>query len=767
MKQAIKKTIKGIAKPGINAMLEFLMRQAKSHGGRRLFDVSELKMLREALLTQNLFGADGYMVSSFEKEFASAYGVPYGVASTSGTAAIHTALGALDPDGGSEIITAPITDLGTIIPILSQNCIPVFADIDATYQMDPDDVERKITPRTKAIIAVHLFGNTCNMDKMLAVARKHNLPLIEDCSQTHMTEYKGKFVGTIGDIGCFSFQQSKHMTTGDGGMTITSNKQYYDRMKLFVDKGYARKGWGTRAYLFHAPNYRMNELTAAVGRAQLKKVKAVIDKRHEMGVQMTKLLAGIDGLTPTPVTEGTHHSYWLYSFKLEGVDLNTFCQEMIRKGVYAMAGYTGKAIYLCTESLSAKKTYGNSQLPFTARNVEKEYEYKEGLCPKAEKELQTLVTIPWHEGWGKEGVERAYQAIKYSLEKVSSKNVIKSAPIKTERSEVKAPAQPTGDKVRVAIVGCGQIGRAHLDAYKKNPRVQIVAMADTDTGRAEVFAKEVGAKVYRSHKELIQNETLQGVSICTVPSTHKEIACDFIDAGVHVLCEKPLSVSVADAEVMAKKADEKRKLLLTAFKLRFSEEVLKAKELIDKGTLGKILTFRLIFGGYMDMAGTWFVNKDISGGGVIMDNGPHAADLIQYLFGDIENIEASAMDAKNVGVEDTAKLEMRTKGGVVGTVDISWAAWVTPNTYLEIYGDEGAIHLDIQGVTVKYKTWADWKRIPNKGTWETGFASQIDHFVEAIRSHKTSVIDNAAGVSVQRVLEAAYKSLAQKQKVTV
>ena len=212
---------------------------------------------------------------------------------------------------GDEVITAPITDLGTVIPILYQNAIPVFADIDDTYNMDPADVEQKISPRTRAIIVVHLFGNPCNMDAMVEIAKRHHIPLIEDCSQAHLTEYKGKYVGTIGDIGCFSFQQSKHMTTGDGGMTITANAGYYERMKLFADKGYARKGWGARAYLFHAPNYRMTELVGAVGLAQLRKVKAVVQKRHELGEYMSQLLSDVDGVTPAPVTEGAKHSYWL------------------------------------------------------------------------------------------------------------------------------------------------------------------------------------------------------------------------------------------------------------------------------------------------------------------------------------------------------------------------------------------------------------------------------------------------------------------------
>ena len=759
----ISKMIKKIVSPVMNSIYELLMRRGMKGPGRKLFDARELKLVREALVSQNLFGMDGYMVASFEREFAQTYGVPYAVASTSGTAAIHTALGGLDIDGGSEVITAPITDLGTIIPILSQNLIPVFADVDSTYQMDPDDVERKITPRTKAIIAVHLFGNTCDMERMSAVAKKHGIPLIEDCAQAHLTEYKGRFVGTWGDIGCYSFQQSKHMTTGDGGMTVTSNKAYYDRMKLFVDKGYARKGFGSRAYLFHAPNYRMNELTAAVGRAQLKKVKAVVDKRHAMGLKMSGLLEGIPGLTPAPITPGAHHSFWLYPFKLEGVNLNAFCQSMIKAGVYAMPGYTGKAIYLCTESLTMKKTYGNSQLPFTSRNVEKTYEYKEGLCPKAEKALDTLVCLPWNESWGDEGVVRAAATLKKCLEEVSGGKVsVKAAPVPGVTNGHSPVEASSGEKMRVAIIGCGQIARYHLDSYKANQRVQVIACADTDLSRAEAFAKETGARVYSSHKELIKNEKLQGVSICTVPSTHREIATDFLDAGVHVLCEKPLAVSVGEAEAMLRKAKEKDRILLTAFKIRFFEEIQRAKELVDKGALGKILTFRLLFGGYMDMAGTWFVKKEISGGGVIMDNGPHAVDLVSYLFGGIENISAQTQDAQGVGVEDTAKLNFKLKNGASGTVDLSWAAWVTPAAYLEIYGDEGAALVDFTGVTYKFKTWSDWKRLENKTDMKAAFARQIDHFVEALHSGKTTVIDAEAGLRAQRWIEAAYRSASEK-----
>src|SRR6266540_7381686 len=229
-----------VKEPVLDFLCQCLVRSRPEVGRRAPFGWEELRLLRDAVASQNLCCIGGQMVSAFEREFAEAYGSPYAVASTSGTSAIHVALGALDLNPGDEVITAPITDLGTIIPILYQGAIPVFADIDDSYNMDPSEVERKITSRTRAIIAVHLFGNPCDMDAMVRIAKRHNVVLIEDCAQAHFAEYKGRYAGTIGDIGCFSFQQSKHMTTGDGGMTITGNKTYYERMKLFADKGFAR-----------------------------------------------------------------------------------------------------------------------------------------------------------------------------------------------------------------------------------------------------------------------------------------------------------------------------------------------------------------------------------------------------------------------------------------------------------------------------------------------------------------------------------------------
>ena len=744
--------------PVSNFVFNALMSPAKTFAGRRLFDASELRMLRKALLSQNLFGIDGKMVPAFEKEFARVYGLPYAVASTSGTAAIHTALGALELNPGDEVITAPITDMGTIIPILYQQAVPVFADVDPAYNMDPADVERKITPRTKAILVVHLFGNPCDMDAMVEIAKRHRIPLIEDCSQAHVTEYKGKLVGTIGDIGCFSFQQAKHMTTGDGGMAITANRDYYEKMRLFVDKGYARKGWGSRAYLFLAPNYRMNELTAAVGLAQLKKVKGVVEKRHQLGTYLTQLLSDSSEIVPAPVTEGAKSSYWLYTVYLKNGDAEAVAQEMRRQRQGVSAGYTGKPIYLCSEALAAKKTFGTSQFPFSPKVTDKVYEYKEGLCPRAEEALRHLICIYLDESWTNERVEKVSRVLKESIQRVTGKAVFISAP-----PPAAAVSQNGAEKkIKIGIIGCGQMGRWHLNAYARNSRVELAAFADSDLAKAQQFARESGGRAYASHKEMIENERLDGVSLCAVPASHYSIVLDLLNANIDVLCEKPLAISAAEAEIMTRLAEEKAKLLLPAFKFRFFEEVEKAKELLDKNGLGRILNFRLMFGGAIPMEGSWYAKKEIAGGGVIMDNGPHAFDLIDYLLGPIGRVSAQTQTIQDIPVEDTSLVTCVMENGAVGSMDLSWSTAVPSKSYLEIYAENGALLLDFEGISYKFKTWNEFKRVSNQADAKAAFRRQIDHFVDAIVTKRPSVVKNDNGLTAQRWIERAYHSVPVK-----
>lgn len=365
---------------------------------RKPFGEREEELLLQAVRSQSLFGKNGTLIPEFEKKFAEFYGMGYAQSATSGTAAIHLAVGAVNPDPGDEIITAPITDPGSVMPILYQNAIPVFADVDPkTLNMTPESIEACITDRTRAIILVHLFGRPCDIDEVMPIAEKHNVVLIEDCSQTHATKYKGRYVGTFGHMGCYSMQQSKHMTTGDGGMVVTNDEKTYIRLKLFSDKGWDYRYMGERDHGFLAPCYRTTEMMGAVGLAQLEKVRGVVERRIELGQLLCDLIGDAPGVEAVPADDDREVSWWNYIFHVTGHDPDAFCKAVSAEGVGVGAHYIKDPIYLRGDFLTHKNTYGKSGCPFTCKGVDREYTYGPELVPQAVEGLRTVVVRAIHE----------------------------------------------------------------------------------------------------------------------------------------------------------------------------------------------------------------------------------------------------------------------------------------------------------------------------------------------------------------------------------
>lgn len=391
--------------------------RTKPFPSRRDIGLEELKEVTEVIWTGQLNRVGGTKVSNFEKEFAKLYGVEYAVASTSGTASIHVAFGALNLDPGSEVITSPISDMGSIIPILYQGLIPIFADVDPkTYALDPEDVKRKISEKTKAIMAIHLFGLADKLDELRKIAREYNLYFIEDASQAHLAEYKDKLVGTIGDIGCFSLQQSKQMTTGDGGMTIFKDKELYERGSLFADKAWPRSGkLADRGYLFLAMNYRMTELQGAIGLAQLRKIRSIIERRRKIGEKLIRMIKDeTDGIVPPYIPSYCEHSFWLFPIALDEekikVSPEVFNEALNAEGIPSSFGYIKKPLYLYPV-LEEKITFGKSHYPFDLPEARK-IDYNEGDCPNAEKLLKQIITIPINEFYEDEDIEDIAKALR-------------------------------------------------------------------------------------------------------------------------------------------------------------------------------------------------------------------------------------------------------------------------------------------------------------------------------------------------------------------
>lgn len=386
---------------------------------RRPFGPREEELLLEAVRSQNLFGKTGKMVPELERRFAELYGRQYAQTCTSGTAAVHIAVGAVNPDPGDEIITAPITDPGSVMPILQQNAIPVFADVDPrTMNMTPESIEANITDRTRAIILVHLFGRPAEAERVRAIADKHELILIEDCSQTHATRRGGRFAGTFGHIGVFSFQQSKQMTTGDGGIAITDDRELYIRMKLFSDKGWDYKYMGERDHAFLAPNYRMTELQGAVGIAQVEKVRAVSLRRHQLGQLLCDELTGVPGIEPVPPAAGDEVSWWNFIFHITGHNPDELCKRVRAEGVPISPHYIGEPIFLRGDFLTKKVTYGRSSCPWSCNVGARPITYTADLVPGAVEALKTVAIFGLHEHMDEADVRDVAGAIRKVAERM-------------------------------------------------------------------------------------------------------------------------------------------------------------------------------------------------------------------------------------------------------------------------------------------------------------------------------------------------------------
>lgn len=388
------------------------------YGSGMRFGKEELKELKEALEQNTLFYWYGNKVKSFTKKFAEMYGTNYCVATSSGTAAIHVALGTLGVGPGDEVITSPITDIGTVIGILFQNAIPVFADLDPnTYNLDPASVESKITDRTKAIIVVHLAGNSADMDPIMEIARRHHVKVIEDCAQSYLTYYKGKLAGTIGDIGCFSVNDFKTISAGDGGMLVMNDQELYRRAFRFADKNYDRlpNAGAVRDVTFLAPNYRMNELTGAVGLAQLEKLKWICDRRNAYGERISAGIKDLPGVEIPKVLEGCRSSYWFYMFRIDeskaGVGRDQFSDALAAEGIQCGRGYIPTCVYRY-DMFANKNAYDSTKCPFNCQYTKNKVSYEEGLCPTAENILKTAIKMPVSEFFTDQDADDVIRAIR-------------------------------------------------------------------------------------------------------------------------------------------------------------------------------------------------------------------------------------------------------------------------------------------------------------------------------------------------------------------
>ncbi|MFA5340051.1 MAG: DegT/DnrJ/EryC1/StrS family aminotransferase [Candidatus Omnitrophota bacterium] len=333
----------------------------------------------------------GKMVRKFEAAFARRFKVPFAISVNSATSGLVSALGACGMGPGDEVITTGMSFNATALSILGMNSIPVFVDVDPnTFCLDPEKIKRALTSKTKAILVVHLLGRAADMDSIMRIAKARRLKVIEDCAQAPGTKYKGKYVGTIGDLGVFSFQETKNITTGEGGMVVTKDPAMAKRVRLIRNHGESipDASWGKDDLVnIVGMNYRMTELTAAVGVAQLKKLDKNNRIRTENASFLIKSLEHFQGIRVPRHEKGVvpHVLAMCYDAHATGVERSNILAALRAEGIPVGSGYL-KTMYENPIFLK-KVAYGLNNCPWSCHSYRRKIQYKQGDCPVAEELL--------------------------------------------------------------------------------------------------------------------------------------------------------------------------------------------------------------------------------------------------------------------------------------------------------------------------------------------------------------------------------------------
>lgn len=358
----------------------------------------EIALVSQAIRSGTLTSTKGHFVRDLEQRFAQCMGAEYGVACGSGTAAIHAAVSAIGLEPGDEVVTTSITDMGAITPILYEGGVPVFCDVDpATAVVTAETIAARIGPRTRAVIVTHLFGLPCDMAPILELARTHDLMVIEDCAQAPLGRDRGAVVGTLGHVGCFSFQQGKHMTTGEGGMVISGDAALAARLRKFVDKGW---GYGEARpdHDFPALNGRMTELQGAVGLAQLEKLPSVVERRRESAAWMCSRLGGLAGIEVPVARADAEHVFWRFALSVNPARVDggatRVAEALAAHGVASAPHYIQRPAYE-TAVFRAWRDHPVVAGPYLA--AKRVPQPEAGSMPGTERALERLLVLPWNE----------------------------------------------------------------------------------------------------------------------------------------------------------------------------------------------------------------------------------------------------------------------------------------------------------------------------------------------------------------------------------
>ena len=383
----------------------------------RSFGLDEIRYLTEVLQSGTLTATKGAFSPRLEAALGELLGVEHVVLCASGSGAVHTAVAALDLEPGEEVITTSVTDMGAITAILYQGGIPVFADVDpVTLNVTAATIADRLSERTRGIIVTHLFGNPCDMPAIEMLARSHGIPVVEDAAQAYGAASGGRPVGTIGSIGCFSAQQGKHITSGEGGFVVTHDAALARRMRLFVNKGWPYGEPGPD-HEFLAPNYRITELQSAVILAGVSRLPENVRARIEAADHLSALLADVRGVSTPSVRPDDVCSYWRYALRVDADAIpggpGTLAGRLQFNDIAAAPRYIQKPAFRC-KVIADQITFGTSGWPFSLARPEA-VDYRDELFPGTYAGLEQVLVLPWNERFTTAHADRLAEAISEAM----------------------------------------------------------------------------------------------------------------------------------------------------------------------------------------------------------------------------------------------------------------------------------------------------------------------------------------------------------------